>query len=720
MSAESTSLPSGGAAAVTRRRVPRGLTLLASAAVLVGCAQPPRIPAPLRLPSVAASNEDGVQQRETGTRLEELPAAPQVKAKPAPSQAVSPKSATSASASEEPAILNLEQVPLGTFAQIIFAEVLKKNVNIDPQVLARKDLVTFRSGGKQERDQIEAAAKLLLKSYGIAALDLGGLVRVLPDSANLGNLPEIRRGAALPETPLPLRPIFYLVDLKAVRQTEITAFLRTLFGERVKVQEDAIRNALLISGTPDNVEAALEAIRVLDQPTLIGGRSLSISPVNWSAEDFAKRLVEVLTAQGYAVQPITATAQQPGGVRYPIIVLPVAGINAVYVFARGDDVIKHIEQWAQTLDKPNERGIGKNFFTYAVKHKDASSLADTLDQLLSGSRGAGAGAQARPAGTAQAGTAAAQVRASGVVVDKATNMLIFQSSQEEYSQINALLQRLDQPSKAALIEVTVAELSIDDSSQLGVEWAFADTLSRGRTARGGTVGGLGLGTGGFTYKILDSASQVKVALNALASDNRANILSSPRVQARNGETATIQVGQEVPIITSQQTGVATTGNTAQVLQTIQYRNTGVILKVKPVIHSGDQIDLDVVQEVSAAQTTETGVNASPTFSTRKLDTKLTLRNGSTVLLGGLISEEQSSGASGIPLLKDVPVLGGLFSKQSTGGKRRELIVLITPYVINNNQEAEEVTSAFRRMLRPWGGESASGGKPAEPSRANPQ
>jgi general secretion pathway protein D len=202
-------------------------------------------------------------------------------------------------------------------------------------------------------------------------------------------------------------------------------------------------------------------------------------------------------------------------------------------------------------------------------------------------------------------------------------------------------------------------------------------------------------------------------LNALASDNRANILSSPRVMARNGETATIQVGQEVPIITSQATGLTSGANTGQVLQTIQYRSTGVILRVKPVIHSSDQIDLDVVQEVSGAQLTETGVNSSPTFSSRKLETKLTMQNGTTVLLGGLISEERTFGAAGIPLLKDIPGLGALFSKQSNKGGRRELIVLITPYVVATNREAEELTRAFRSILQPWA-------QPAAPSPTRSQ
>jgi len=156
----------------------------------------------------------------------------------------------------------------------------------------------------------------------------------------------------------------------------------------------------------------------------------------------------------------------------------------------------------------------------------------------------------------------------------------------------------------------------------------------------------------------------------------------------------------VPIITSQQTS-PTTGATGSVLQTVQYRTTGVILNVKPVIHSGDQVDLDVTQEVSSAGATSTGVNTSPTFSTRKLQTKLSLKNGATVLLGGLISNNKSQGNAGIPLLKDIPLLGHVFRTDTEKNDRTELIILITPYIIADDNDAAAVTDAFRKQLGGW-------------------
>lgn len=250
--------------------------------------------------------------------------------------------------------------------------------------------------------------------------------------------------------------------------------------------------------------------------------------------------------------------------------------------------------------------------------------------------------------------------------------------------------------------MTVAEVTLDDSTQLGVEWAFKmanlDINGKSRTVQGGTLGGLGIGKGGLTVTTLNSVGDTNMIINALASNNRASVLSSPRIMARNGEYASIQVGQEVPILTSQQSNANTSGG---VLQTVQYRSTGVILKVKPVIHSGDRIELEVYQEVSSAASTSTGITTSPTISQRKVETRLTLRDGSTILLGGLIGGSTSAGDSGIPLFKDIPLIGQLFRTNTDSRKKTELLILITPYVINDDIEAEAITSAFRNQVGSW-------------------
>jgi general secretion pathway protein D len=309
---------------------------------------------------------------------------------------------------------------------------------------------------------------------------------------------------------------------------------------------------------------------------------------------------------------------------------------------------------------------------------------------------------------AQAGSGT--VRNSKIVVSVATNSIIFQGTGEEYVQVQNLLKDLDRPSRTVLIEVTVAEVSLTNNESLGIEWALATQTNAYGTVTGGTLpptsstnatiatSGLGLGTAGLLLAQFSQLGQARVVLNALASNNRAKILSAPRIVARSGETATIQVGAQVPVITSTQTGLTTgTG----VLQSVQYLPTGVILKVKPIVYSGDRIDVEVSQEVSSAESTTTGVSASPTIDTRKVETKIAMRDGATVLLGGLMSSTTSLGNSGVPLLKDIPLIGQLFRVDNNSIQKTELIVLITPYVIGDDIEAQSITNAFRRQLGTW-------------------
>ena len=581
---------------------------------------------------------------------------------------------------EEKAEISLafEQIPLPGFIQAVYATILKKNVNLDAKVAERQDLVTLRSGSPQTASQVEQAARLLLKSYGISVVDAGGLTRFVPDSTNLGYLPEIRRGRALPDTPLPLRPIFQLVELQAVRNADVAGWMRSLFGGRVKMEEDPTRNAIMLSGNSDDVRTAMEAIQLLDQPLMIGRQSARITPQYWSSDELAKKLSDVLQVEGYKVSMGFA------GTAAPITLLSVSAVNALFCFAGDQKILDHIVAWVKELDMPSNK-TGRAFFSYQVQHMDAQRLATTLEKILSGG--------AAPGGTGK-------VALSRVVVDPGSNSIIYQGNSEDYGQVRSLLETLDKATKEALIEVTVAELTLKDDFQLGVEWLAKEARLDGTKVKFGTLGGLSIGSGGFNYARIDSAGDVRLLLNALASTNQATVLSSPRVVASSGETATISVGQEVPIITSQQT-TPTTGGTGSILQSVQYKTTGVILTVKPVIHSGDQVEIDISQEVSSAGVTNTGVNTSPTFGTRRLQTKMTLKNGSTVMLGGLISNNKSAGQAGIPMLKDIPVLGQLFRTDTDHADRTELIVIITPYILSNNDDAVAVTEAFKKQLGPW-------------------
>ncbi len=678
----------------------------AAAWLLSSCATPPfSIPAPIAVNKSRA--ESGAAQGE-GTRAASEEAAStglfQTPPPPAPERvrAGPPSGAPTAPAVQGDTALVFEQMPLPVFVQTVFGSILKRNVSMDAAVTQRTDLVTLRTGQPQSPQQIFDLARGLLKSYGIAVSEFGNLVRVTPDTAQTGYLPELRRGRALPETPAQLRPVFQLVELQAVPPQSVSNWLRSMFGSKVNVQDDTVRNGVLLSGQSDDVAAAIEAIQMLDQPLMRGRVSARIAPRFWAAEELAKRLAEVLAAEGYTVSNLPIA-------QAPVIALPIGPLNSVIVFAVNESTLNHALRWATDLDQPGTARGTAGYFTYAVRNTDAASLAKTLQEIISG------GAAAAP--TAQApGQPLTRAR---VVVNPGTNSLIIQGNSLEYQQWLGLLQELDRPARSAMISVTVAEVRLTDSEQFGFEFLVREFLRRGYSLTYGTLGGLGVPTSGGVSAVLTSpGGDPRAVLNALASNNRVRVLSNPSIVARNGETAAIQVGQEVPVITSQQSNANTNLGTGGILQTIQYRQVGVILQVKPVIHSSGRIELDVKQEVSSATQTQTGVTASPTISTRRIETRLSVADSSTVLLGGLMQRSYNNSDTGVPLLKDIPAIGSLFSNRTNSTDITELVVLITPYVIENDFEAAAITDAFRSQFK-WAEPLPQIGKPPVGPAARP-
>ncbi len=664
-------------------------SLLASVFVsllLAGCAVPPMaFPAALRLkvepePESAQAQEPGMSKAESA-RLSVTNA-------PTPETAGSALSAVTPStgaAGGETVTVNVEQMSIKAFTQFVFGNLLKKTVALDSKLAQRTDLITLRTDHPQTPRQVAETAKLLLQGYGVSVTEFDSLVRVNPTDAKGGDLPLFRRGRASSETPAALRPVFHLVELEVTRSGEVITWIKTMFGNKVELQDVTSQNSILVSGAPENVTAALEIVRALDAPRMRGRVAKRLTPAFLSATELVTRLNDVLTAQGYAV-----AGQASGSGTSAIVMVPVVSLNTVFVFTTSQAVAEFVVKWAAEVDQVSPKTGSAGFISYPVKYSDAQTLAKTMSDLMA-------------AGSVVPSAAGAGKTVSRVIVNSATNSLIIQGgSSDEHRQWRALLQELDRPVKSALIDVVVAELTLGTKEQLGVEWQMADQTFGAGVITGGTLGALGIGSGGLGLSFLNNAGQVRGLLNFLGSSSNARILSSPKVLARNAETATIQVGQEVPIVTSQQSGTPATGvTTAGILQTIQYRSTGVILRVKPIILAGGRLDLEVTQEVSSAAETTTGVSTSPTISSRKVETKLSLRDGGTVMLAGLISSDSSKGNSGIPGLKDVPGLGNLFKTEKDSSNKTELVILITAHVLNDDFESEAITDSFRRSLSQW-------------------
>ncbi|TWI14279.1 type II secretion system protein GspD [Aerolutibacter ruishenii] len=600
----------------------------------------------------------------------------------------------------EPVSVNVQNLPIPVFADEVFGNMLGLNVSIDPAVSQLQELVTLHTTERQPPRELFHIARQVLAEYGVLVSIEGRIVRIKMGAKDASPIPPlVVSGRALPAVPISHRPVFQLIELEVVRSGDAARWLTTLFGEEIKVTEDSIRNAVLINGKPAQIRQAIDALRVFDRPLMRGRKSTRLEPAFMTAEQLADRLVEVLNVQGYG-------ASRSLGAPSSVLIVPIQAVNSILVFAVSQDVLDYAVSWARELDKPNAAAGAQSMFYYQVKNTKAAELS----QVLSGSMSLSNAQQANQGGTSQAaaqGGAPAPApqtssgRVAGLLVDEPRNALIYQGDPAQWERLLTLIRQMDRAPRQVMVEVTIAEVTLEDGDQFGVSWLAKNGFGRfDGNALFGSLPGSGNGNGngssssnGLTY-LLDVAGQNRLALTAFANDNRVSILSTPRLLVKSGSEANIDIGTEVPTITMTTTSNQQTEGNTNLLQSIQYRKTGIILRVKPTVYSDDRIDLDITQEVSEAL--PIGDNAaisSPSIFNRSLNTSLSLRDGGSVVMAGLMSERNTKSDSGIPLIKDVPILGNLFKSQSRNKNKTELVLMIVPYIVESDDRMTAISQA---------------------------
>ncbi|MFH1295684.1 MAG: type II secretion system protein GspD, partial [Bacteroidota bacterium] len=279
-------------------------------------------------------------------------------------------------------------------------------------------------------------------------------------------------------------------------------------------------------------------------------------------------------------------------------------------------------------------------------------------------------------------------------VDGNRNALIIYATPKKYNSLESLLKKLDVMPVQVLIEASVAEVTLTDTLQYGLEW-FLKNNDKKQTSIFQTLGGLGLGSGGLDASLITDSEKFQMLINALAQEDMVKILSSPRVTVRDGKSASIIVGTEVPVTTSEATtSEVTEEGSSGIIRSVQYRSTGVSLQVTPSVHAKGVVTLEITQEVSEAQSNTTSDISSPMILNRTITTEVVAGDGQTVLLGGLIKENKSETVTRIPLLGSIPILGHLFKTTSKGSDRTELVIMITPHIIRNTQQIDEMRAAI--------------------------
>ncbi|HYN38597.1 MAG TPA: type II secretion system secretin GspD [Rhodospirillales bacterium] len=280
-----------------------------------------------------------------------------------------------------------------------------------------------------------------------------------------------------------------------------------------------------------------------------------------------------------------------------------------------------------------------------------------------------------------------------IIADPVKNALVIYATPSDYREVGAVLKRLDTIPLQVLIEATILEVSLDDELRYGVEWFFnsGDNSFSLSSLATGAVGSI---FPGFSYAL--RTGDVRFIVNALETVTNVRVVSSPLLLVLDNQTAALQVGNEVPIST--QSSVSTVTADAPVINSIEYRNTGVILDVTPRVNTGGLVTLELGQEVSdAVRTTSSDLN-SPTFEQRRVESTIAVQDGEAIAIGGLIRDRDERTDSGVPLLKDIPLLGFLFGTTANQNTRTELLILLTPRVVGSQEEAQRLTNEIRRRL----------------------
>jgi general secretion pathway protein D len=616
-------------------------------------------------------------------------------------------------------LINLEDVSLFEFSEAVFKDLLKSNYKIAPSLKDAEMRLSVRMTRPVPRSKMIPLVTTILKDYDVYLSQEGDFF-ILMDAKNRDSIvPKFLYGKKTP-TPSELGLIFQIIPLDHLSPLQMDIILQRFVSKSGEFKADEATGSLIIIDYPDRIQKILEIVDVLDRQVFADVSLKIIKPTYWEPGALVKQLAEFLRVESI---PVLKPREQAAGV----LLLPIERLREVYIFSSKKEWLDRVLFYVEKLDTPDASGGEERPFIYFPTHAAARELGGAISQIFNMSQGIVESVRASGEGGGQGGTSgrmgrggtqtsAPQASTSGgaagetgkagkIIVDEPRNCLIFITSPSEWANIKDLLGKLDIPAKQVLIEAVIAELTLDKKLQMGLEWFMKNQdvkfQKKEFTGSGGTEGGLGIGSVGFLYSLASDDQLFRMAINAFVSQNRLKIISAPRIIGRDNIEATIEVGTEVPVVTSEAAAASLQQEgTTSLLRSIQYRPTGVILRVIPTIHSDGAVSLQIAQEVSEAQTNQVSQISSPIILSRKITTSLVARNGQTVFIGGLISRNTDNTTGGVPFLSKIPLLGLLFKTSSSSERRTELIVLITPHVITESTELDFVSEEFQKKMVP--------------------
>lgn len=607
--------------------------------------------------------------------------------------------------------LNMERIDIREAVKIILGDLLGKNYTIDPRV---QGVATLQTSGPVNNASLIPTLEMLLRMNGAALIQQGDSFHIVPREIAMREAVQPQLGDS--QISLPQGFGIRIVPLKYIAAREMQKILEPLIQQGSLVRIDEFRNLLILSGTGNELVQMLETIRIFDVDWLEGMSVALFSPSFVDARVLAGELEKIFSEEPLA-----------GLLRFTVF----DRLNAVLVMSPRKTYIDKVAQWIDRLDKETDV-IGRRLFVHKVLNSKAADIAQVLGDVFAELEGEVRqlpqpqiipGREAieirspgfdlpmniaerpstqdvTPSGVQSMATEEGVVVTTGgrirIIADEINNALVILSTPEQYRQIQTALRQLDVVPMQVLIEATIAEITLTDDFRFGLEWFFTNRIDSNQGRAGldlDSIAGIATGFPAFSYTLTDSAGIVRGVLNTLAADSKLNVISSPSLMVLNNQTASIQVGDQVPVTTQQQqsTGVGST-----IINSIEFRDTGVLLTVTPRVNPGGLVIMEIEQEVS--DVAPDSFDLTPTIRQRRITSSVAIESGETVVLGGLIRENQSSLQSGIPFLYKLPIIGPLFGSINNSGRRTELVVLITPRSIQGTDESRKITEEYRNKM----------------------
>ena len=638
-----------------------------------------------------------------------LPAQAQTKAASKPKAQTKPLAATR----PEPVTLNFVNAEIEAVARTI-GSITGINVVVDPRVKGTMTLITDKPVSRMAAvNQFMAALRL----QGFTMVESANLYKVVPEADAKLQTATVTLNEAGPGGAVGNQVVTQIFSLNYESANNLVPVLRPLISANNTINVNPGNNSLVITDYADNLRRIGRIIAAMD---VANATDVEVLPLKHAiASDLAPLVLRLIeSAAGPA-----AAAQADTSFKTTVVAEPRS--NSLILRAANGARMALVKSLVSKLDQPdtgaNQDPAGNSHVVY-LNHADATKLAATLRAAISGEVRAASPAGAAPAGSAPAATSGGQVQA-----DAATNSLIITAPEPQYRQLRAVIDRLDARRAQVFVESLIAEVSADRAAEFGIQWQGA----LGATGNA-NIGLLGTNFGKSISNIINLSTAAAAGAPAVArgvnlgvatqtngvyvlgflgrfleESGSGNVLSTPNLLTLDNEEAKIVIGQNVPFVTGQFTNTGS-GNTVNPFQTIERKDVGLTLKVRPQISENGTVKLSIYQEVSSVLASTVNASNGPTTNKRTIESNVLVEDGAVVVLGGLLQDEYSGNQEKVPGLGDLSIFGNLFKSETRTRKKTNLMVFLRPVVVRDAAATERLSIDRYDLMR-------SGLKDAQPA-----